>query len=121
MMMMMMVKKVNSALQRNYARQLQMQMKMKLFKFSMIEFKILFPSPSSDLGKKSTTTSKEQDLDMTRKLHFISLIIPDQSNSKVSDCFKKINFHLFEPKTIQGYRKQVVWKTNKDLEWIRDP
>jgi hypothetical protein len=26
-----------------------------------------------------------------------------------------------EPETCQGYRKQVVWKTTEDLEWIRDP
>jgi hypothetical protein len=26
-----------------------------------------------------------------------------------------------KPETYQGYRKQVVWKTTEDLEWIRDP
>jgi hypothetical protein len=72
------------------------EMKMKLFKFNMIKFKILFPSPSSDLGKKSTTTSTEQDLDMTRKLPFIFPIIPNQSSSKVLDSFKKFQLHLFQ-------------------------
>jgi hypothetical protein len=26
-----------------------------------------------------------------------------------------------EPKTCQGYKKKVVWKTTEDLEWIQDP
>jgi hypothetical protein len=59
-------------------------------------FIILFPSPSSDLGKKSSTKIIEQDLDMKRKLPFIFPIIPDQSSSKVLDSFKKIHLHLFQ-------------------------
>jgi hypothetical protein len=71
-------------------------MKMKLFKFSIIRLKILFPSPSSDLGNKSSTTRIEWDLDMTRKLPFIFPIIPNQSSSKVLDSFKKIQLHMFK-------------------------
>jgi hypothetical protein len=44
----------------------------------------------------SSTTRIEQDLDMTRKLPFIFLIIPNQSSSKVLDSFKKFQLHLFK-------------------------
>jgi hypothetical protein len=57
-------------------------------------FRILFPSPSSNLGKKSATTRIEKDLDMTRKLPFAFLIIPNQSSSKYLDSFKKSQLHL---------------------------
>jgi hypothetical protein len=59
-------------------------------------FRILFPSPSQEIGNKSSTIRIEDDLDMTRKLPFIFLIIPNQYSAKVIYSFKKIHLHLFQ-------------------------
>jgi hypothetical protein len=58
------------------------------------KFRILLPSPSSDLGKKSATSSKEHDLNRTRNLPFIFPTIPNQSSAKVLDSFNRFQLHL---------------------------
>ena len=57
--MMMMVIQINNALNKNPVRKLYMKMKIKLPKFNINKFNELFPSPSLDLGKKSTTKNAE--------------------------------------------------------------
>jgi hypothetical protein len=60
-------------------------------------FNFLFPSQSSNLGKKSDYNKhRNRYSDMIKKLTFIFYIIHDKSTSKVLDSFKKFQLHLFE-------------------------
>ena len=57
---------------------------------------MIFPSPSSDLGKKLDTTKKEHDLDMKMIWLFIFQTTPNQFNLWVQDSFMKIWLHMFQ-------------------------
>ena len=91
---MMMMIQINNQWRSNSMNQLQMKMEL-----CMNTFNFLFPSQSSNLGKKSETISIEHISDMKMKLPFIFQIIPNQSSSKVLDFFKKDHIHLLQFKS----------------------
>ena len=59
-------------------------------------FHLIIPSPSFDLDKKSSTTMIEKLIYVISKWLFTFLVIPNQSNFRVLDSFKKIHVHLLQ-------------------------